>query len=181
VLEHASVATAATVSSPTALSPGELTTLRAVLARLLPSDALGPGAVEAGVDVYIDRELGHAYEALLPVYRQNLAVIDKGARKMGAASFAALSPQQQDALLQRVEAGKLAGLMPPQFFQILLQHMREGMFGDPMYGGNRNFAGWDLIDYPGIKLVWTAHEQAIGTTVVAAHTSAAAFGGQPVL
>lgn len=165
-------------AGPVALMSGELTTLRAILARLLPHDALGPGAVEAGVDVYIDRALAGAYADLLPAYRQSLAAIDKGATAMGAASFAALSPAQRDALLKKVEAGKLAGVTP-QFFATLLEHTREGMFGDPMYGGNRNYVGWDLVGYPGVKLVWTAQEQAIGTKIAPAHTSDASFGGHP--
>jgi gluconate 2-dehydrogenase gamma chain len=190
----ASGATAETAAyTPVALTSGELTTLQAVLARLLPADELGPGAVEAGVQVYIDRELAHSYAPLLPAYRQSLAFLDKSAQKLGAASFAALSPQQQDTLLKQVEAGELAhlapasgstqgaGVTPTQFFQILLQHMREGMFGDPMYGGNHNFAGWDLIGFAGIKLVWTAEEQAIGAVVAPAHASDAQYGGHPVL
>lgn len=68
----------------------------------------------------------------------------------------------------------------PDFFPLLLEHAREGMFGDPMYGGNANFAGWDLIGYPGIRLLWTEEEQKIGTTVKPVHVSAAKFGGHPV-
>jgi gluconate 2-dehydrogenase gamma chain len=169
----------ASAAPASALSPAEMTTLRAILARLLPVDAEGPGAVEANVHVYIDRELGGYYAALLPLYRQSLAALNEAASRMGAASFAALSAEQQDSLLQRVEAGKVAGVTP-SFFFTLLQHMREGMFSDPMYGGNAHFAGWDLIGFPGLKLVYTAKEQAIGTKVTPAHTSVATYGGKPL-
>jgi gluconate 2-dehydrogenase gamma chain len=175
----AAPAAPAEAAAQAALTPGELTTLRAILARLLPADASGPGAVEAGVDVYIDRALAGSYAALLPLYRTNLAAIEAAARTHGATSFAALSPAAQDALLQQVEAGKAAGLSSSTFFQVVLEHMREGMFGDPMYGGNRNFAGWDLIGYPGVQLVYTAEQQAIGTHVKPAHASATTFGGHP--
>jgi hypothetical protein len=30
-------------------------------------------------------------------------------------------------------------------------HTLQGTFGDPYYGGNANFVGWDLIGYPGIR------------------------------
>ena len=34
-------------------------------------------------------------------------------------------------------------------------HVLQGMFGDPYYGGNRDYAGWDLIGYPGVRTaVW---------------------------
>lgn len=171
--------TTAEAAAPAALTPGEQTTLRAILARLLPQDELGPGAVEAGVDVYIDRALTGAYAAFMPLYRQNLAAINAAAKAQGAASFAALATHQQDMLLQQIEAGKAAGPSSATFFQVVLEHMREGMFSDPMYGGNRNYAGWNLIGYPGIKLVWTAQQQAVGAHVQPAHKSATTFGGRP--
>jgi gluconate 2-dehydrogenase gamma chain len=173
-------------AAPTPLTSDELTTLRAMLARLLPADELGPGAIEAGVDVYISQSLAGAYAIFLPLYQQNLAAIDQAAATMGATSFAGLTAQQQDSLLQQVEAGKApVGTTGPtpaevaQYFQLLLAHMREGMFGDPMYGGNKDFAGWDLIGYPGIKLVWTAQDQKIGAKVPFEHRSAGEYGGEP--
>jgi hypothetical protein len=51
------------------------------------------------------------------------------------------------------------------------------MFGDPVYGGNQNFAGWDLIGYPGIKLVWSEADQQIDADVKPLHLSVAQFGG----
>jgi gluconate 2-dehydrogenase gamma chain len=158
-----------------ALSADELATLKAVLSRLLPADDLGAGAVEANVHVFIDRALAGAYAALLPLYRLGLAAINKAAN----GSFAALSAPQQDSLLQEVEAGKVGGPSSASFFQVVLEHMRQGMFGDPMYGGNAQYAGWDLIGYPGVKVAYSANEQEIGTHIAPAHTSAAAFGGHP--
>jgi hypothetical protein len=136
--------------------------------------------VEANVHVYIDRELAGAYAALLPLYRLGLAAINKAASGMGATSFAALSAQQQDSLLQEVEAGKVGGPISASFFPVVVEHMRQGMFGDPMYGGNAKYVGWDLMGYPGLKVAYTAHEQAIGTKIAPAHTSATAFGGHPL-
>jgi gluconate 2-dehydrogenase gamma chain len=164
--------------APTALTKSELATLKAIISRLIPADDLGPGATESGVDVYIDKSLAGAYAEFLPLYQQNLPGLDKAAAKQGAASFAALGPQAQDALLKQAETGKL-GAGWATFFQVLLEHTREGMFGDPMYGGNHNYAGWDLVQYPGIKLYWSAPEQAIGTKVAPTHTSDATYGGHP--
>jgi hypothetical protein len=31
----------------------------------------------------------------------------------------------------------------------------EGMFGDPVYGGNKNFAGWRQVNFPGAQPVFT--------------------------
>lgn len=67
--------------------------------------------------------------------------------------------------------------IPEGFFPMLLEHTRQGMFGDPVYGGNANFAGWDLIRYPGIKLVWSQDEQEIDVDVKPEHISVEKYGG----
>jgi gluconate 2-dehydrogenase gamma chain len=170
--------------TPVALTSAEMTTLKAVLSRLIPKDKLGPGAVEAHVHIYIDQQLAGYYKDLLPTYQKYLPMFETAASSMGAAPFAKLSHSQQDALLKQFEAGQPPGTTSPDtsltgLFQLLLEHTREGMFADPMYGGNYKFAGWDLIGYPGIRLAWTAQQQAVGTKVKPAHKSAKAFGGKP--
>lgn len=172
------------VYAPVALTSTEMTTLKAVLRRLIPKDKLGPGAVEARVHTYIDKQLAGYNKDLLPVYQKYLPMFDTAASSMGAASFAKLSPSRQDALLKQFEAGQPPGTTSPDsslagLFQLLLEHTREGMFADPMYGGNYKFAGWDLIGYPGIRLAVTTEQQAVGSNVKPTHTSAKAFGGKP--
>jgi gluconate 2-dehydrogenase gamma chain len=162
--------------APVTLSADELTAVKAILARLIPADELGPGAVEAGVHVYVDQELGGFYAGMLPTYQAQLAALDVAAVKRGGSSFAELAEAEQDALLTEMEAGEL-GEEAMTFFQTLLTHTAEGMFGDPVYGGNADFAGWDLLGFPGIKLVWAAEEQAIDTVVEPEHLSVADFGG----
>lgn len=44
------------------------------------------------------------------------------------------------------------------FFVTLQQDTIEGMFADPIYGGNRDFAGWRLLRYPGAQRAWTPRE-----------------------
>jgi hypothetical protein len=53
------------------------------------------------------------------------------------------------------------------------------MFGDPIYGGNKKFAGWDLIGYPGVRMPVPAKYQKIGVTVPKAHKSTYADGQYP--
>jgi hypothetical protein len=162
-----------------------MSTLKAVLSELLPTDELGPGAVEAGVDVYIDRALAGPYKSLRPVYAKLLPLFDKAAGAMGGQSFSTLSAAKRQSLLSAFEAGKVMGLSHAQAsiassgFQMLLGHMREGMFADPMYGGNRAFAGWNLLGFPGVKLEWSAHDQALGTKLAPTHKTAKSYGGKP--
>ncbi len=159
--------------APVALTSDELATLKAAIERIIPSDDLGPGAVEAGVFVSIDRSLGGQSAAALPVYQAGLAALDKAA---GNGGFAALTAAKQDDLLKQAESKSLTGA-PEVFFPTLLANTRQGMFGDPIHGGNKDFAGWDLIGYPGIKLVWTEADQEIDAVVTPEHTSVAKYGG----
>jgi gluconate 2-dehydrogenase gamma chain len=160
--------------TPAALTSDELATLRAVVGRLIPTDDLGPGADEAGVHVFIDRGLAGPYAETLPIYQSGLAALAKGA---GSGGFASAATDKQDDLLTQAEGNMLADA-PEGFFALLLEHTRQGMFGDPIYGGNRDFAGWDLIGYAGIKLVWTPEDQEINAQVAPEHISVAKYGGQ---
>jgi hypothetical protein len=172
-------------SVPGALTVAEMKTLEGVLAQLLPKDDLGPGAVDAGVPTYIDTALAGSYRPLLPVYQGLLATFDKAAASLGAGSFAELSASKQIALLGDFEAGKPPGVAvsatasAASDFQLLLEHMREGMFGDPMYGGNANLSGWELIGYPDIQLSPSATDQAVGTNVKPTRQTAKTLGGKP--
>ena len=157
-----------------ALSADELATLKAALARIIPADDLGPGAVEAGVFVFIDRSLAGPNAATLPLYQAGLAALDKAA---GSGGYASAGSDKQDDILTQAEGNALPDA-PAGFFALLLEHTREGMFGDPIYGGNIDFAGWDLVGYPGIKLVWTEEEQQLNTPVKPEHKSVAEYGGK---
>jgi gluconate 2-dehydrogenase gamma chain len=134
----------------------EARTVEAACERIFPSDDSGPGAKEAGVVIYIDRQLAgpygrdqhrytrppfvesfpeHGYqakEAPREIYRA-------GVGRLG--DFLALSPAGQDERLRSIET--------TDFFRMLRQHTVEGMFSDPMHGGNADLIGWQLIGYPG--------------------------------
>lgn len=160
--------------APLVLTESEIATLRAACNRLIPTDELGPGAGDAGGFIYIDWTLAGPGSAALPLYQGGLAALDSGA----GGSFADADEATQDSTLHSAEAGELADA-PEGFFALLLEQTRQGMFGDPMYGGNLNFAGWDLIQYPGLKLLWTAEEQELDVVIPAAHRSVAEQGGVP--
>ena len=61
---------------------------------------------------------------------------------------------------------------PAQFFNMVRTHTLQGTFGDPYYGGNANFVGWDLIGYPGIRSERApSADQALGAKLDARRTS----------
>src|SRR6476619_7808255 len=77
------------------------------------------------------------------------------------AAFTQLSATDQDSVLIDVETGAATGFTGSSaaFFALLLGHTHQGTFGDPYYGGNANFIGWDLISYPGVRTMVTAADQ----------------------
>ena len=143
------------------LAAPEFDLLQAVVERLIPSDATGPGAKEAGVAHYIDRALGDALSTSRAAYTSGLAALDRYANSSRGKPFLQLTPVDQESVLIDCETGGATGFVgsSAQFFGMLLNHTRQGMFGDPNYGGNANFVGWDLLGYPGVRTAVTSADQ----------------------
>ena len=156
------------------LTAAESDVLEAICARLIPTDANGPGAAEARAAHYIDRALGGALRASRPAYASGLAALDRYATSSRGAAFAKLAPADQDLVLQDVATGAATGFPAGSiaFFNLVRTHTIEGTFCDPYYGGNAGFVGWDLIGYPGVRTIVTADEQRVGIPVKPNHKSA---------
>jgi gluconate 2-dehydrogenase gamma chain len=132
----------------------------AAVTRIFPSDDSGPGAREAGVAIYIDRQLAGPWGR--DRYRYTHGPFDENASEhlgyQGKATpreiyrtalkdlpgFDALSPEKQDAALRQIESSL--------FFSLLRQNTIEGMFCDPIHGGNADMVGWQLIGFPGPRM-----------------------------
>jgi hypothetical protein len=157
----------------TALSAAQLRTLEAFVDRLIPKDELGPSATESGVAVYINRSLGDYLAPEKAAFIAGLEATDAFARRTEDRAFAELSPEKQDAVLTAVDNGTAAGFADARvFFGRVRRLALEGMFGDPSYGGNRNFAGWDLIRYPGPRLAVSPEDQKMGVAIKPLRSSA---------
>jgi gluconate 2-dehydrogenase gamma chain len=151
--------------------------IEAAVGRLIPDDPVGPGAVEANVPFFLDRQLagpfgrGDHYYLGGPwpkgtpeqgyqsrynpaqLYRAAIAAIDKyvGAN-LGAPTFAQLAAAARDQTLKGLESGGIAlegGVDSKSFFAMLLQNTKEGYFSDPIYGGNKDMGAWKMIGFPG--------------------------------
>lgn len=156
---------AATAAVPAGvLSEAEAATLAAICARLIPTDENGPGAAEARAAVYIDRALGGWLAPSRDAYTSGLAATDAAALARSGRRFSDLAPAEQDAVLTDLEE--------TPFFALVRAHTIQGTFCDPVYGGNANFAGWDLIGYPGIRLNVTAADQRMSTSATPIRRSA---------
>jgi gluconate 2-dehydrogenase gamma chain len=141
----------------------------AAVNRIIPADEIGPGAIEAGVPYYIDRQLAGAWGVGARFYRSGPwqqgtasqgyqlpftpAELFRNAIRTinGKTDFAALRASEQDAFLAGLQKGSedLDGIPSPVFFDALLGVTIEGYFADPVYGGNRDMVAWKMIGFPG--------------------------------
>ncbi len=149
--------------------------MEALAGRIWPGDVDDPGAVQAGAATYVDRALAGAYSAYQQPYRLVLRdLLDTIERRHGV-GVEALDDAQLDVLLgelenrsgdeaflSRMPSRKLQlGLGPSSSFEMIRTHVLEGVFCDPIYGGNRDFAGWRAVNYPGAHYVYSAAEQQV--------------------
>jgi gluconate 2-dehydrogenase gamma chain len=157
-------------------TPLEAAVVVALVDTLIPKDEVGPGGVEVGVPIFIDRELAaaygrgvrmyldgpfgqgtpqHGYQLPLPpadLYRVGIANLNAWCMKtLGGKTFDQLAFADRITALKTIEAGKVEFAQVPArvFFSVLLQNTMEGYFADPLYGGNRNCAVWKMIGFPG--------------------------------
>lgn len=163
---------------PTFFTAEEWAFISAAVAVLIPSDALGPGAVEAGVPEFIDRQLNTRYGSgglwymqgpfrpdapaelgyqlkLSPqeIYRLGIQETDAWCQAQWGKPFTELGPAQQQQALEALDSGEaaLASVPAVTFFAMLWLNTREGFFSDPLHGGNQGLAGWKLIGFPGAR------------------------------
>jgi gluconate 2-dehydrogenase gamma chain len=136
-------------------------TIAAFTERLMPGVLGKPGALDAGVLNYIDLALSGAYEDLQPFYRRGLNALEAYCQKTYKASFVRLGAARQNEVITALQNGKATEFdwpTPQAFFNTLRTHTIEGMFSDPIYGGNKDFAGWRLIGFPGAVPLFTRED-----------------------
>jgi len=152
--------------------------MEALADRIIPPDPQTPGGKDSGSAVFVDRQLAGAYGAqeglyLRPPflagtknqghqseagpreeYQKGLAALDRACQaKYAGKHFADLSDGEKDDVLHGLESGafKLDGTDGKAFFEQAIKDVQMGFFADPIYGGNRNMAGWRLIGFPGAR------------------------------
>jgi gluconate 2-dehydrogenase gamma chain len=153
--------------------------VEALVDHMIPADDLTPKGTDLGVNIYIDRALGGAWGRgdrlymqgpwkigapsqgyqlpLTPaqLYRAGIEATNAHCVKTYHKPFDKLTEPQREEVLVALSAGKLDfGALPSRtFWTTVYQTVMEGMFADPIYGGNRNKAGWKMIGFPGALAV----------------------------
>jgi len=156
--QHQDATHAAGAGLGTFFNAQDAATVAAFTERLMPGAPGKPGARDAAVLNYIDLALAGAYAELQDFYRRGLAQLDVYCRKTYNEPFVRLDSARQDEVITALEQGKAAGFTWPDaraFFDTVRTHTIEGLFADPVYGGNKDFAGWRLVGFPGGQAVYT--------------------------
>jgi gluconate 2-dehydrogenase gamma chain len=100
------------------------------------------------------------------IYRMGLARFQElVAARHGGASFVDLPDGEQDALLEAIEDDEdddveeaFEPIGAGVFFGLIHKHVVEGFLADPMYGGNRDLVGWQLVGFPGAQRAYSPEE-----------------------
>lgn len=134
----------------------EMDTVRALADCLIPPDDY-PGGADAGVPIFLDRQLSRHYRKFQELYRAGLSALDRVAKQSAGKRFHELAPDGQCEILRALEAGK-----PPagwsggpdcrRFFNTLLAHAHQGYYGDPRHGGNRGGLGYQMVGVPATNI-----------------------------
>jgi gluconate 2-dehydrogenase gamma chain len=143
------------------LNDDDSRTVTAFTERLMPGAPGMPGATDAGVLNYIDLALAGAYSDQQDFYRRGLTQLDEHCTQTYGKPFRRLTAEQQDETIGALEQGKVSAFVWPTaqaFFNTVRTHTMEGMFADPIYGGNKDFAGWRLVGFPGAQPQFTEED-----------------------
>lgn len=159
-------------------TPDQFKVVEAAAEVIFPKTEAGPGAKELLVAYYIDHQMAGSFglntkEYMTGPFHPNEAVPEQGyqthlkrqdvfdlgivalneeSKKRYEARFFELKEEEQIAILTDFEESKVKinGSVTSGFFFTLLRKVTiEGAYADPMYGGNKDMAGWKMKNFPG--------------------------------
>ena len=159
------------------LKPDEAAFVEAMVDTMIPADELSPKGTDIGINIFIDRALadgwgkgdrlymqgpwkqGHANQgyqlALTPaqLWRAGIEATNAHCVKAHGKAFDQLTPALRNQVLTELDTGRItfdSGLPARAFWGMAYQNVMEGMFADPIYGGNQGMAGWRMVGFPGV-------------------------------
>ena len=159
------------------LHPQEAQFVEAVVDHMVPKDELTPSGTDMGLATFIDRALAGSWGkgdrlfqqgpwgkgtanqgyqlpfAPAGLYRAAIEGSNAYCRTTFGKNFDQCSADQKETFLKDLAGGKIVlsgGLPGRAFFDVLYQNVMEGMFSDPIYGGNKDKVGWKMLGFPGV-------------------------------
>lgn len=144
------------------LTEEEARTLAAACDQIVPKDE-DPGASEAGVVAFVDRQLATRAKRDRARWRAGLRGLDASSRRRFGVAFAEAAFADQTALLRDLERGVAeaadwSGIAPAAFFRLLRDHTMMGFYGDPRHGGNQERVSWRMLGVPDPPIRGRLHE-----------------------
>lgn len=135
-------------------TPEEAGCIIAFCEQIIPKDS-SPGATDAGVIYYIDRQLSGVFYYDQETYRNGIRNIQAYCIKKYGKTFESLVPDEQIKTMKMMESNQLNETEWPQgkpsgFFNLVLSHTMQGFYGSPIHGGNKDYMSFEMlrIDYP---------------------------------
>ena len=159
------------------LTPIEASFVEAFVDHMVPADQFTPKGTDLGINIFIDRALAGSWgkgdrmymqgpwavglptqgyqSPLLPsqVYRAGIAATNQQCESLYGKTFDLLDTSKKEEVLKSLDSGKMVfegGLSSKFFFDIAYRSVVEGLYADPIYGGNGNKAAWKMIGFPGV-------------------------------
>ena len=122
--------------------------------QIIPKDE-SPGATDAGVIYYIDRQLAGVFNYDQVTYRSGIKNLQAYCNKTASRSFESLVSAEQQKIMKMMESNQIKGTewpdgKPGEFFNLILSHTMQGFYGSPIHGGNKDYMSFEMlrIDYP---------------------------------
>ncbi len=130
--------------------------LIAICEQIIPGDDTA-GATDAGVIYYIDRQISGPLARHQQSYRLGLESFRKTCLQVYKVPFEQLPFERQTEAWRLIEASNAPKELwadPAQgaFFDLVLDHTRQGFYGSPRHGGNRHYASYQMMGlaYPNL-------------------------------
>lgn len=127
----------------------EAVTIEAMCEQIVPSDN-DPGAKEANVIYFIDKQLVSNYFVHQSAYRKGIIGLNETSRIMFGNNFEKLNWKNQYQVMLDLESGKAKGKTWEQesssgFFNIVRDHTMQGFYGSPHHGGNKDYVSYKML------------------------------------
>jgi gluconate 2-dehydrogenase gamma chain len=132
----------------------EAKTVIAFAEQIIPADK-DPGATDANVINFIDKQLVGPYTRFQEMYRKGIPAIENSAQNLFQKAFHELDFAVQTEFMIKMEKGELPEVLWKEtnqtgFFKLMLDHTMQGFYGSPRHGGNVNYVSYKMmkLDYP---------------------------------
>lgn len=128
--------------------------IAAICEQIIPTDEY-PGAIEAGVMNFIDKQVYQRFTGDKERYAEGVRALNAYCTETFGKAFAALDWERQTEVLQQMEADRLPGkhwekIGQRRFFNLVRYHTMMGFYGAPHHGGNKDYVSFRMmkLDYP---------------------------------